>query len=419
MTYPNGVITSYSYDTASRLTNILHQGPSALIESLTYTYDAAGNRISFDRTNGTATLLPDAVQAAYDAANEQIQFNNATPNLTYDANGSLTSRTDMNGTTTYTWDARNRLTAINGPGVSANFVYDPLGRRVSKTVNGSTTQYFYDGNDIVQEIGSGAVAVTYLRSLNIDEPFIRQANTNEYYQIDALGSVLALTDQTGVVQAIYRYDPFGNTGITGLSTNPFQYTGRENDGTGLYFYRARYYSPGLQRFISEDPIHLLGGINFYSYAGNSPSNFNDPHGLVDPATVLGLTIVGLVGVEVVLNTEVKVDSQGDITVTIPPPSTFEIGVPLPVPFGLEIDVEIVDVPIIGDVTVPTDLRILIDPNFVPSPPSAEAAEPPRVPSEPGGGPGGQGIGGTVGGTIGSGDSGGGGVAGAKDLSGRK
>ncbi|MDA2910141.1 hypothetical protein MYX04_04300 [Nitrospiraceae bacterium AH_259_D15_M11_P09] len=122
-------------------------------------YDAAGNRISFTRANGTATDLPDAVQAAYDAANEQIQFNSLTPNLTYDANGNLTVQTDLTGTTTYTWDARNRLVGISGPGLFAGFTYDALGRRVSKTINGITTDYQYDGNDIVAEIGSGAVVV--------------------------------------------------------------------------------------------------------------------------------------------------------------------------------------------------------------------------------------------------------------------
>ncbi|MGH7430028.1 MAG: hypothetical protein ACREJ4_16965, partial [Candidatus Methylomirabilaceae bacterium] len=98
-------------------------------------------------------MLPQAVQAAYDAANEQIQFNSLP--ATFDANGNQTTSTDATGTTTYTWDARNRLVAISGPGLSASFSYDALNRRVSKTINGVTTQYLYDGNDIVQEIGGG------------------------------------------------------------------------------------------------------------------------------------------------------------------------------------------------------------------------------------------------------------------------
>ena len=59
----------------------------------------------------------------------------------------------------------------------------------------------------------------------------------------------------------------------------FQYTGRENDGTGLYYYRARYYAPGIQRFISEDPLNGGGSYNAYSYADDDPINFIDPFGL--------------------------------------------------------------------------------------------------------------------------------------------
>ena len=47
LTYPNGTTTSYGYDTAGRLTSLLHQGPTAVIEALTYTYDVVGNRVSF------------------------------------------------------------------------------------------------------------------------------------------------------------------------------------------------------------------------------------------------------------------------------------------------------------------------------------------------------------------------------------
>jgi RHS repeat-associated protein len=72
--------------------------------------------------------------------------------------------------------------------------------------------------------------------------------------------------------------------------NPFQYTGRELDGTGLYFYRARYYNPALNRFISEDPAGLGGGsVNFYMYAGDDPINRNDPSGLFAPPWHQGIT----------------------------------------------------------------------------------------------------------------------------------
>jgi RHS repeat-associated protein len=61
--------------------------------------------------------------------------------------------------------------------------------------------------------------------------------------------------------------------------NAFQYTGRENDGTGLYYYRARYYDPETGRFISQDPIGFAGGINQYAYVGGNPISFVDPYGL--------------------------------------------------------------------------------------------------------------------------------------------
>lgn len=294
LTYPNGTNTTYGYDFASRLTSIVHNGSAGLIEALTYTYDAAGNRMSLLRANSTASLLPAAVASAtYNAANEQIQFNSATPNLTYDANGNLQTQTDANGTTTYQWDARNRLTAITGPGLSASFVYDALGRRISKAVNGVTTRYLHDGNDIVQEIGGGAVGVSYIRSLDIDEPFMRQqSGGNEFYHTEALGSALVLSDVTGTAQTTYTAEPFGKTTRSGTSTNSFQYTGREEDGTGLLYYRARYYHPMMQRFMSQDPLKLAAGeTNFYVYVGNGPLNRKDPLGLYEADVHYHLTLL--------------------------------------------------------------------------------------------------------------------------------
>ena len=199
------------------------------------------------------------------------------------------------GAETYTWDARNRLVGFNGftadcSPLTASFKYDALGRRIEKTINGVTTQYVYDGWDITREI-QGGLATNYIRTLNIDEPLarIKTDGTVRYYQTDALGSVIALTDETGVIKTQYTYDPFGNVTVSGeASDNPFQFAGRENDGTGLLFERNRYYSFELQRYISEDPIKLAGGdINFYVRVGNGPVNRTDPFGLhwmTDPRT---------------------------------------------------------------------------------------------------------------------------------------
>jgi RHS repeat-associated protein len=112
---------------------------------------------------------------------------------------------------------------------------------------------------------------------------------------DGLGSTLALLDPLGAVTAQYSYGAFGGTSATGeQNTNLTQYTGRELDETGLYYYRGRYYSPALLRFISEDPIGFAGGdSNLYAYVFDAPTNFVDPMGL-DPWTRLsgGLRAIG-------------------------------------------------------------------------------------------------------------------------------
>ena len=61
--------------------------------------------------------------------------------------------------------------------------------------------------------------------------------------------------------------------------NPLQYTGRENDGTGLYYYRARYYDPALKRFISEDLQRLDGDAGPHAYVENNPVSYVDRDGL--------------------------------------------------------------------------------------------------------------------------------------------
>ena len=128
----------------------------------------------------------------------------------------------------------------------------PASPRVSKTVGATTTGYLYDGANVVQEL-SGATPAANLLSGRIDEIFLRTdgAGTRQFLT-DALGSTLALTDGSAAIQTEYAYAPFGETTASGTSTtSSYPFTGRENDGTGLYYYRARYYSPELQRFISD------------------------------------------------------------------------------------------------------------------------------------------------------------------------
>jgi len=144
-----------------------------------------------------------------------------------------------------------------------------------------TTGFLYDAANTVQEQGSAGN--TNIVAGGIDEAFARTDSIGTLSPIaDRLGSVVALTDTAGTIQTQYSYEPFGKTSASGAnSANTSQYTGREGDGTGLYYYRARYYSPSLQRFIREDPIGMRGGINLYAYVHNNPLTSTDPLGLAD------------------------------------------------------------------------------------------------------------------------------------------
>ncbi|HLC42259.1 MAG TPA: RHS repeat-associated core domain-containing protein [Methylomirabilota bacterium] len=276
LTLPNGLITEYSYDAGSRLTGLTYKQGSTTIGTLTYTYNAAGERVGVGGT-WARTGQPNAVASAtYNAANHQLTFGGQT--LTYDQNGNLTS----DGTNTLTWDARNQLVAINGASVSAGFSYDAFSRRTGKTINDSTTNFVHDGANPVQEVTVGGTA-NILTGLGIDEYFTRtDADGTRTFLTDILGSTVALTDQAGALQTQYAYEAFGATTVNGTpTTNPIGWTGRELDGTGLQFLRARYYHPGLARFISEDPIGFASGdVNLYSYTWNNPLSYVDPLGLV-------------------------------------------------------------------------------------------------------------------------------------------
>jgi RHS repeat-associated protein len=223
---------------------------------------------------------------------------------TYDPNGNLATFIDASGTTTYTWNARNQLTSIAGPSLSATFTYDSFGRRTGRTVNGTVINYVYDGLNPAQEKNGATVTANLLTGLGIDEFFTRTDGVGVRSLLpDALGSTVALGDGTGTLQTQYTYEPFGFTTQTGAaSTSSYKYTGREDDGTGLMYYRARYYQPRLQRFISEDPIGFRGGdINLYRYVGGNPQAWRDPYGhftmllpLVPPLVDAGIAIGGII-----------------------------------------------------------------------------------------------------------------------------
>lgn len=286
LTYPNGIVADYTYDDVGQLTRLVYRKAQTVIESLSYTYDDNGNILNRIRS-GAGSKQEKAKNATYDPLTNRLTSLSG-ESFHYDDNGNTTARTHPCGTTTYTWNVKNELTQIAGfksdcTALTANFTYDALGRRTQATVNGATTTYLYDGMNIIAEMG--AKNAHYLRTDNIDEAIARYSSESErYFLTDLLSSTQILTDKQGDPITTYAYSPFGETAQTGqTSDNPAQYTQRENDGTGLYYYRARYYAPDLGRFISSDPIGLEGGLNTYAYVEGNPLGFNDPEGLMGRA----------------------------------------------------------------------------------------------------------------------------------------
>ena len=280
---------SYSYDNASQLTAISYMNGSTNLGSLTYSYDLAGRRNSMGGSLAQTALPLPVSEAEYNADNQLTEWGTAFPY--YDPNGNMTS----DGVNTLTWNSRNQLASMNSSAVA--FQYDPYGRRATKTVAGVATNYLYDGVNVAQEL-SGGSPIANLLTGGVDEIFTRTDSTGTAnFLTDALGSTINLTNSSGSSVAQYAYEPFGKTTLTtGSSTNEFQYTGRENDGTGLYFNRARYYSPTLQRFVSEDPIGISGGINLYAYSRNNPVTLVDPRGTdALSGAVVGAIVGGLGG----------------------------------------------------------------------------------------------------------------------------
>ncbi|WP_334188076.1 RHS repeat-associated core domain-containing protein [Noviherbaspirillum sp.] len=321
---PNDYKTTYAYDAGSRLTALTHQQGTTPVQSHRYTLDATGNISRYVRTdkateiarsyqydpsdrlvqveatgtipsasgevperatwefddNGNITKKTSQTAAGidsrtltYDAADRLVKV--TTPagaiDLSYDANGNLIG--DSTGRK-LTWNALDQLTRLEAPGVTASFGYDPLGRRTSFEGSAAPRTYLYSGMSMLRNGES-----SFLHGTGIDEVLELTTSSDALsYLHDHAGSTSALVNATtGQTTADYHYKSYGAMEArqsNPVPRNPFTYTGREDDGTGLYYYRARYYDPALEVFISQDPMG-----DGQRYVGGNPLRYGDPLGL--------------------------------------------------------------------------------------------------------------------------------------------
>jgi RHS repeat-associated protein len=276
---------AYTYDELKRLTQVAN-GTATQQEN--YTWDAVNNRL----TKSVGQTSPAVLAYKYDAANQLIEIHTGSASgplqaaLAHDANGNITS----DGTRSYTWDALDQLSQVSSGSTIVAYSYDDSGKRIKKVTGGTTTQWTYDGQDIYAEYpGTWTTPnAVYTNGGATDDPVVRAAATGagtygtaSYYHADGLGSIVGTSNNADATTQTERFDAWGNK-LSGTVSQSAQYgfTGREPDETGLVYMRARYYSPGLGRFVSRDPIGMKGGLNPYVYCENSPTNCSDPSGLL-------------------------------------------------------------------------------------------------------------------------------------------
>jgi RHS repeat-associated protein len=202
---------------------------------------------------------------------------------TYDGNANGNGNLTFDGTFTFSYDAENRLTSAVGAGNAASYSYDGQGRRKIKTVNNTTTVFVTDADnrEVLEYDGSsGAIQRWYAYGLG-SNAVLNQINvaagTRTAFIPDIQGSVIASLDSTTATLTKISYLPYGKSAS---ATAPFGYTAQRIDleTNGLYYYRARMYSPAWGRFIQPDPIGYGSGGNLYAYVGNDPLNALDSSG---------------------------------------------------------------------------------------------------------------------------------------------
>jgi RHS repeat-associated protein len=280
----SGRTVQYAYDDLYRLTSETIADAAPQNGTVSYQYDAVGNR---KQLNSTLPAVPTGL-LNYDA-NDRISTQ------VYDNNGNTINNGLQN-----VYDFENRLVQRG----NVQIVYDGDGNRVQETVAGQSVFYLVaDVNptgypQVLEEQDRegvperkhyiwGLQGVGGLQRITVGSGFATQdILVPFYFGLDGHGSVRYLTDPNGVVTDTYDYDAFGNLiAQTGATQNNYLFGGEQFDpALGVYYNRARYFDQRLGRFWSMDLLEAFGGdpaaLHKYTYAQNDPANRRDPSGYV-------------------------------------------------------------------------------------------------------------------------------------------
>ncbi|MCP3996345.1 MAG: hypothetical protein GY722_14995 [bacterium] len=286
----DGITREPGYDDLDRLVNASVNRSGDLIHQSVFSYDSVGNRLGLTRTDENDV---DSITYEYDQRDRLLAADGTT--FTWDANGNLTSRTDSEGVTVYTWDDYDRLRSVVLPDdVVVVHDYDVDGRRSRTEVTEmdglrEVREYLVDSTGWVPRVVAETDASGVLISLNVYGPgigpvsMIRPGGVR-YLHADGLGSTRVLTDEEGAVTDRYSYLAFGELEEhVGVDSNPYLFTGAAFDSqTNLYDLHARWMDPRTGRFLSMDPVRgsLTEPVtqHSYLYAGADPVNRLDPDG---------------------------------------------------------------------------------------------------------------------------------------------
>ena len=289
----------YTYDSQGRLTKTVttdHRKEDQK-ETITYTYDAAGNRLSEDNGSQKTVYTYNGLDQIQRATTAKGLAVDEVKDYTYDANGNQTAvkSTKTGKTLNYAYDAENRLeeVSVTKDGTTAQIqrnTYNGEGQRIQKIEGDQTINYYYqDGTVSYTTDGNGSQTGQNLIGLEGNvigtQRYEEKGAVYYTYHKDIQGSTTTLMKEDGSVDASYEYTDFGETTVHGdnKAGNEVCYTGGIYDSTtGLYYLNARYYNPEDGRFLTEDTYR--GETNepdtwhLYAYCANNPVNYTDPSG---------------------------------------------------------------------------------------------------------------------------------------------